>query len=69
MINPTHARQVELKPQTVPSVRTEADRVVVRLELASAANVGYIQDIELVLTPKNAAVLGAELAIAIQKFA
>jgi hypothetical protein len=50
-------------------VRAEAGRVLVTLELASVADVGCPQDIELVLTPKNAAVLGAELAIAIQKFA
>jgi hypothetical protein len=69
MVNRTNARQVEPKPQTVPSVRIEAGRVLVRLELASVANVGYIQDIELVLTPKNAAELGAELTIAIQRLA
>ena len=69
MVNPTNAQRVELKQQTVPKVRTEAGRVLIRLELASVADVGCPQDIELVLTPKNAAVLGAELAIAIQKFA
>jgi hypothetical protein len=69
MVNPTNAHRVELKQQTVPRVRTEGGRVLVRLELVSVANVGYAQDIELVLTPKNAAELGAELTIAIQKFA
>jgi len=69
MVNPTNAQQVNLKQQTVPRVRTEEDRVLVTLELASVADVGCSQHIELVLTPKNAAVLGAELAIAIQKFA
>ena len=69
MVNPANAHRVELKQQTVPKVRTEAGRVLIRLELASVADVGYAQDIELVLTPKSAAVLGAELAIAIQKFA
>ena len=69
MVNPANAQRVELKQQTVPRVRTEAGRVLVTLELASVADAGYAQDIELVLTPKNAAVLGAELAIAMQKFA
>ena len=69
MVNPANAQRVELKQQTAPRVRAEAGRVLVTLELASVADVGYPQDIELVLTPKNAAVLGAELAIAIQKFA
>ena len=69
MVNPTNAQRVELKQQTVPRVRAEGGRVLVRLELVSVADVGYAQDIELVLTPKNAAVLGAELAIAIQKIA
>ena len=69
MVNPANAQRVELKQQTVPRVRAEAGRVLVTLELASVADVGCPQDIELVLTPKNAAVLGAELAIAMQKFA
>jgi hypothetical protein len=69
MANPTNAQRVELKQQTVPIVRTEGGCVLVRLELVSAADNGYAQDIELILTPKNAAELGAELAIAIQKFA
>jgi hypothetical protein len=69
MVNPPNAQRVELKQQTVPIVRTEGGRVLVRLELVSVANVGHAQDIELVLTPKNAAELGAELTIAIQKFA
>ena len=66
MVNPTEPKQVELKPQTAPRVRAEAGRVVVRFELASIADVGYIQDIELVLTPKNAAELGVELTTAAQ---
>ena len=69
MVNPANAQRVELKQQTVPRVRAEAGRVLVTLELASVADVGCPQDIELVLTPKNAAELGAELTIAIQKFA
>jgi hypothetical protein len=69
MVNPTEPKQIELKPQTTPRVRAEADRIVVRFELASVANVGSIQHIELVLTPRNAAELGVELTTAAQKLA
>ena len=69
MVNPANVQRVELKQQTFPRVRTEEGRILVTLELTSVVDVGYPRDIELVLTPKNAAVLGAELAIAIQKFA
>jgi hypothetical protein len=69
MVNPTEPKQIELKPQTTRRVRAELGRVVVRFELASAANVGSIQHIELVLTPRNAAELGVELTTAAQKLA
>jgi|HubBroStandDraft_6_1064221.scaffolds.fasta_scaffold1999115_1 hypothetical protein len=61
MSNPKAGSQYQLFQRTLPRVRAEEGRVIVRLELASRTDHTDRPDIELVLEAGIASTLGAEL--------
>jgi hypothetical protein len=69
MANPKVAQLVELVPQTIPRVRAEWGRVIVRLELKSLVDPLEMKDIEIALSGQYAAALAVELIASAQKVA
>jgi hypothetical protein len=65
MANPKAHSQYQLHPQTLPRVRAEAGRVVVRLELVSLSDHNDRPDVE-VLEGGTASILGQEIQRAAQ---
>jgi hypothetical protein len=67
MVSPTGREQFELKPQTTPRVRVEGGVVYARLELSRLNETRGHWDVEILLPPKIANELGAELLEAAKK--